>query len=228
MTYFEIFIYSFLWWQILSSCIISAGYHRYFTHKSFNAPVWYEYLVLLLGPLSGAGPILGWAGVHRMHHAYSDTERDPHSPKYKGFWTVLTSSFRVSTIQRKFIKDLLRNKRVMFFYRHHLKIRIVTIVLGAFIFPLEWFFILFITPFVYGNIGYGLINALCHKDGVVRNSVIANLFTGGEGWHVNHHEKSNDWKIGKKWYQWDPGSWFISIIKIGDEDGQVEKQKRIT
>ena len=57
---------------ILSSIVVSAGYHRYFAHRAFKAGVWYEYLVLILGPLSGAGHVLGWVGVHRLHHNHSD------------------------------------------------------------------------------------------------------------------------------------------------------------
>jgi len=205
---------SFIWWQILSSVVISAGYHRYFTHQSYTAPVWYEYIVLLLGPLSGSGHVLGWAGVHRMHHAFSDTEEDPHSPKYKGFWKVFLSTFKVPYIPRKFIRDLLRNKRVMFFYRHHNKIRLGSFLVGLILLPIEWFIIIFITPVLYGYLGFGLINAMCHKNGVVRNSWIANIFTGGEGWHVNHHENSKDWRIGKTWWQWDPGAWIIKLIKV--------------
>lgn len=205
---------SFIWWQLLSALVISAGYHRYFTHKSFEAPVWYEYLVLLLGPLSGAGHVLGWVGVHRMHHAYSDTEEDPHSPKFKGFWKVLTSTFKVQSIPRKFIKDLLRNKRVIWFYKYHIYIRIGLLVLAFLLLPTEYFIIFFITPFFYGHIGFGLINSLCHKDGIVRNSWVANVFTGGEGWHINHHNNSKDWRIGKTWWQWDLGAWFIKMIKV--------------
>lgn len=208
------FFISFVWWQVLSAFAISAGYHRYFTHKSFNAPIWYEYAVLILGPLSGSGHVLGWAGVHRMHHAYSDTEHDPHSPKFKGFWKVFTSTFRVPTIPRKFVKDLIRNKRVMFFYKYHLTIRFSLLIIGALIFPIEWFLVFFISPYIFGHLGFGLINALCHKNGIAQNSWVANIFTAGEGWHENHHKDGKDWRIGKKWYQWDTGAWVIKMVRV--------------
>lgn len=205
---------SFFWWQVLSATVISAGYHRYFAHKSYDAPVWYEYLVLMLGPLSGAGHVLGWVGVHRMHHAYSDTEHDPHSPKFQGFWKVLTSTFRVPHIPRRFIKDMLRNKRIVFFYKNHLYVRLAVLLVGYIVFPLEYFVAFFVAPVFYGYLGFGLINALCHKDGKVRNSALANMFTGGEGWHANHHDRGRDWRIGRTWWQWDPGALWISLIKV--------------
>ena len=204
---------SFIWWFFLSSVVISAGYHRYFSHRSFKVGVWYEYLVLILGPLSGSGSALGWVGVHRMHHNHSDTEKDPHSPKHQPVWRVLTSTFKVPAIRPRHVTDLLKNKRVMWFHKHHRDIRFCTFLFGLSFLPFEWFLVLMIAPMIYGYIGFGLLNTLCHRHENVSNSWIANIFTGGEGWHANHHAKPMDWRIGKKWYEWDPAAWFIRLIK---------------
>ena len=203
---------SVIWWFFLSSVVISAGYHRYFSHRSFKAPVWYEYLVLILGPLSGSGSLLGWVGVHRLHHNHSDTQKDPHSPKHQPVWRVLTSTFKVPAIRPRHVTDLLKNKRVMWFHKHHKEIRLWTLFIGLLL-PIEWYIIFIISPMIYGYIGFGLLNTLCHRHENVSNSWIANILTGGEGWHANHHAKPMDWKIGKKWYEWDPASWFIRLIK---------------
>lgn len=209
----EILIYSFIWWLILSSVVISAGYHRYFSHRAFEAGVWYEYLVLILGPLSGAGPVLGWVGVHRLHHNYSDTPKDPHSPKHQPVWKILTSTFKVPAIKHRHVVDLLKNPRVMWFYKHHHIIRMVTIVGGVIILPGSWWLIFIGLPIFWGYLGFGLLNTICHSGEKVRNSAFVNIFTGGEGWHANHHDRPRDWQIGKKWYEWDPAAWFIRLIK---------------
>lgn len=208
----EILIYSFIWWLLLSSIVVSAGYHRYFAHRAFKAGVWYEYMVLILGPLSGAGHVLGWVGVHRLHHNHSDTPDDPHSPKHQPIWRILTSTFKVPPIKHRHVVDLLKNKRVMWFYKWHQEIRIFTFVLGLLL-PIEWFIILLVLPIFWGYLGFGLLNTLCHSGDGVRNSALVNIFTGGEGWHANHHDKPMDWRIGKKWYEWDPAAWFIRLIK---------------
>lgn len=204
---------SFVWWLWLSATVVSAGYHRFFAHKTFEAPDWYKYYVLILGPLSGSGPVLTWAGAHRMHHAYSDTERDPHSPKHVGKWKVLTSTFRVKSIPRKFIKDLMEDSQVSWFYKNARITLLLTYVAGILLFPLPAFIALFIMPWLWGHIGYGLVNYLCHKDGEPRNSALANILTGGEGWHANHHADSQNYKIGKKWWQIDPGAIWIDAIR---------------
>ena len=206
-------LYSLIWWFFLSSVVISAGYHRYFSHRSFKAPVWFEYLVLALGPLSGSGPVLGWVGVHRLHHNHSDTEKDPHSPKHQPVWRILTSTFKVPAIRPRHVKDMLRNKRVMWFYKHHRDIRFTTFLIGLIVLSFPWFLVLIVSPMIYGYIGFGLLNTLCHSKENVTNSWIANILTGGEGWHANHHHKPMDWQIGKKWYEWDPAAWFIRLIK---------------
>lgn len=211
----EYVIYSFIWWQFLSITVVSSGYHRYFSHRAFKAPVWYEYFVLSLGTLTASGPLLGWAGLHRMHHNHADTEKDPHSPIYKGFWRVITSTFKAPNISHRHVTDLLRNKRVMWFHKHHRNIRFCTFLFGAVFLPFEWFLVLIVSPMVYAYIGFGLINSLCHSmDGSgAKNSYLVNILAAGDGFHKNHHDNPRDWKIGKKWYEVDPGAWFIRLIK---------------
>ena len=208
----ELFFYSYLWWLFIATTAVSSGYHRYFTHKSFQAGAWYEYLVLFLAPFSGSGHALGWVGVHRMHHAFSDTEKDPHSPKYKGYITVLLSRFKVDVIPRAFVKDMIKNKRVMFFYKWHNWIRAAVLIIPFFISPTIWFWFC-VMPFFWGHLGFGSLNAFCHFAGKPRNNFFVNLLTAGEGWHVNHHNQAGSWRIGLKWWQWDPSAWFIRLIK---------------
>jgi stearoyl-CoA desaturase (delta-9 desaturase) len=66
---------------------------------------------------------------------------------------------------------------------------------------------------VWGYIGFGAVNAVCHWKGKPRNNYIVALLTGGEGWHKNHHDKPQAWNLGWKWYEWDPGAWFIRLIR---------------
>ena len=205
----EYVILSFIWWQILSVTVVSSGYHRYFAHRAFNASKWYEYYVLFLGTLTASGPLLGWVGVHRLHHNHTDTENDPHSPRFHGFIPVLTSTFKVKAIKHRVIKDLLRNRRVMWYYRNHMIIRLCTAV-GAFVllsFPM--FLVLFVSPMIYAYIGFGTINAFAHKDGKIFNNHWLNILSAGEGYHNNHHKNPRAWRLGK----YDMSAVFIRMIK---------------
>ena len=207
---------SFVWWQWLSITVVTSGYHRYFAHKSFHAPVWYEVYVLSLGSLTGSGPLLGWAGIHRMHHRHTETEKDPHSPRFVGMWKVLTSTFKAPHIDRRYIRDLMRNKRVMFFFKHHDTIQtwlFIAFLIFAVAISWQWALVFFVSPMIYSYIGFGLINAFAHDADGAKNSQLINILAAGDGFHKNHHDKPSDWKIGKQWHEFDPGAIFIRMIK---------------
>ena len=59
---------------------ITVGFHRYFTHKSFETPRWMVFVLGMLGSMAAQGSILEWTAVHRRHHQHSDKPDDPHSP----------------------------------------------------------------------------------------------------------------------------------------------------
>lgn len=209
------FALSFLWWYVIAIISISGGYHRYYSHKSFRSGKLYEYAVNILGIFSGAGPVLSWAAAHRQHHAYSDTENDPHSYAYKGIFSVYANTWGYGfQIKRKFIKSLMKNDILRWFYKHYFKVNLAIIVVFFLIDPLFMIFG-YAIPVVFAFHGYGLLNVLGHKDKKPYNSWIANILTAGEGWHKNHHNDAANYRIGNKdiWWQFDPTATFIKIIK---------------
>lgn len=206
------FLLSFLWWQIISITAISSGYHRYFSHKSFSTGNWYPWYVQFVALFANPGPVLTWAGAHRMHHAYADTPKDPHSPKYKGLLTVYTSQWGHSAIiERQMLKGLYSTS-TKFFYAHYYKLVIALTSSLLLIDPLLLLF-MYCIPVVLAFHGYGLINTVTHLDGNPKNVWYTNILTGGEGWHNNHHTDSKNWQIGQESWQLDPGAWFIGMIK---------------
>jgi stearoyl-CoA desaturase (Delta-9 desaturase) len=59
---------------------VTVGYHRLFTHRSFQAKRPVQYVFAVLGSMAGQGPLAHWVADHRKHHAHTDEEGDPHSP----------------------------------------------------------------------------------------------------------------------------------------------------
>jgi stearoyl-CoA desaturase (delta-9 desaturase) len=60
---------------------VSAGYHRHFTHGSFEAKRWLRIVLAIAGgSMAVQGPVFHWVAGHRRHHMFSDKEGDPHSP----------------------------------------------------------------------------------------------------------------------------------------------------
>ena len=89
MSIFIMLVLGFLWYQLIAIFGLSIGLHRYFAHRQFKTTKVFETISLFLSMLAFSRSPLGWIGAHRIHHRYSDTNNDPHSPAHKGFWNVL-------------------------------------------------------------------------------------------------------------------------------------------
>ena len=168
---------------------ITRGYHRYLSHREFETTPTIEIVMLYCGLLCGVRSPLTWAGVHRMHHAYSDTPKDPHSPKYMGKWRVFFSLYRIKSIPRKFIKDLLKNPRVMFFHKYGTSIWWAHVIITFFIFGSIAIWVNFLVV-ALSYIGYGVLNTFGHDlEGPV-NRLWINAIAPFEGNHEDHHIES--------------------------------------
>jgi stearoyl-CoA desaturase (Delta-9 desaturase) len=73
---------------LLTMTGIELGFHRYFSHRTFETTRPIRALLLILGSMAGQGSALLWSAVHRWHHAHTDTPGDLHSPTLgrSGVW----------------------------------------------------------------------------------------------------------------------------------------------
>ena len=65
---------------------ITAGYHRFFAHRSYSTSRPFRLVLAILGTSAMQNGPIWWASWHRLHHKHSDTPRDPHSPRLLGIW----------------------------------------------------------------------------------------------------------------------------------------------
>ena len=184
-----ILLYGYLAYWVVAAIGITYGYHRYFSHNSYKTNALGEIILLYFGLLCGGRSALTWAGVHRIHHAHADTDKDPHSPKNYPWYVILFSLWKVKQIPRKYIIDLIRNPRVLFFHKY-----------GKFIFAAHWI----ITPLIFGvnaviinlmlfvlsYVGFGILNFYGHDAKGPANNLLINLVAPFEGNHKDHHEYS--------------------------------------
>jgi stearoyl-CoA desaturase (delta-9 desaturase) len=209
---------------------ITAGYHRFYSHKTYKLNRFAEGVLLYLATMTGQGPALRWAFEHRIHHAYVDTDNDPYTIK-KGFWYahVLWLMEKPRPIEPNFVKDLSKNKMVMFQDKHYLALVILT---NAPVFFLAgWFFQDYTGAFLLAiwtrilalHHSTWFINSLAHmwgsqsfsKEHSAVDNFAVSLLTFGEGYHNYHHTFAMDYRNGIRWYNFDPTKWLIwSLSKL--------------
>ena len=196
MELLTVFILGFLWYQVIAIFGISIGLHRHFAHRQFDVSKIYEVIILFLITLTGARSPLGWIGAHRIHHANADTENDPHSPDIKGFWNIVFNRWTCKNIPRKYIKDVIKNPRIIFFHKYwkhiHLTVAIISLLIG-----LNFFIAFIVIPYVLGFFGYGFFNAAGHKNYKPRTNFWINILSAGEGFHDVHHNNEKLMRLDK-------------------------------
>ena len=193
---------------------VTAGYHRYFSHRSYKLARVPQFLMAFLAETSGQKGVLWWAAHHREHHQFSDTPRDVHSPIQKGFWWAHMGWIMSNDYDEhdpSLIRDYSKFAELRWLDRNYL---VPPALLGAAIFLLGglpvfmWGFVVS-TVFLYH--GTFTINSLAHVWGSrrfdthddSRNNFTLALITMGEGWHNNHHKFMYACRQGLRWWEVD-------------------------
>lgn len=210
---------------------LSAGYHRYFSHKTYKAHPVIESFLLFLSPLLMQSSALRWSYDHRRHHAFVDTDKDPYSIN-KGFWYAHFTwmMFKQEEIDPKLVQDLLKNPRVRFQHRYIAPLMFgsniaVGLIVGYLLndYVGAFFMAVGLRLFLSHHMTW-FINSLAHTWGdrpfcqeqTAVNNVICALLTFGEGYHNYHHVFAKDYRNGVRWFHFDPTKWVIWLLsKVG-------------
>lgn len=214
---------------VVAGMATTAGYHRLFSHRSYEASLAVRVWLLIVGLLGLQGSALEWSIDHRAHHKYVDRDKDPYSIK-KGFWfahILWIFKTRPRDWRPSHNVDLFRDKYVFFQHRYFMALAIaMNFVLPTAIAGIFWgdalggFLIAGFLRLVFTHHSTFFINSLCHFSGsqpysdkhTARDNAITAFFTWGEGYHNFHHEFANDYRNGVRWYQYDPGKWAIKLM----------------
>lgn len=211
---------SFLVFQIILVAGVSAGLHRFLSHKSFSTYPIVEKIMILLSVPATLGTPVAWVGTHRLHHAYSDSIKDPHSPKFLGFLKSYFHIWKHFSIPSNIVKDVVRNKTAAFVHKHYLKILLTFIVLLYIIDPLVGI-IVYSIPAVFLFHSTAITNAVNHSvgyrnyqtDDASTNILLAGWLIGGEGFHNNHHNNPSLPYFSHKKIEFDLTWQFIKLIR---------------
>jgi stearoyl-CoA desaturase (delta-9 desaturase) len=201
---------------------ITAGYHRYFAHRSYRLNRFWQ-LVFAFGGATAAqkGP-LWWAGHHRAHHKFADTERDIHSPK-AGFWWshvgwIMSDAYGPTPYDD--IKDYARYPELRWLNRHDWvapwSLAIACFLVGGWSGLVVGFFgatvVLWHSTFLVNSVAHVFGRRRYDTPDTSRNSVLVALLTAGEGWHNNHHRYQSSARQGFRWWQVDTTYYVLWLL----------------
>ena len=201
--------------------------HRYAAHGSFKMNKFWERFFFLFTYITQGSSYLSpkaYAIMHRMHHAYTDTEKDPHSPSFSS--NIFSMMWRTKkiyteivkekvTIESRFQKNLPEWRTFERWANSNLSRLLWVLAYFAFFFIFStsaWWFLLFPLVIIMGPLHGAIINWFAHKYGYTNfkvNNTSQNLFSVdilmlGESYHNNHHKYPSSVNFGRRWHELDP------------------------
>lgn len=220
---------------------VTIGYHRLFTHRSFEAPRPVRAVLAILGAMALEGPVIKWAAQHRSHHQHSDAPGDPHSPHLhegdgllamlRGLWHAHVGwifSPDPPGLYR-YAQDLLADRLLRVITTLYPLWIVLSLLIPAAIAGLitqSWTgaFLGFLwggaaRVFLVHHITWS-INSVCHFWGSQpfrshdhsRNNLLFGFLAMGEGWHNNHHAFPTSARHGLAWWQFDLSYYIIRAM----------------
>lgn len=224
-----------LGFYVIRMFAITAFFHRYLSHKTFQTSRIVQFIFILIGTMSAQRGPLWWAAHHRYHHRFTDTEQDPHSST-QGFWYSHIGWFLNDhnfKIRKEVVKDWLKYPELVWLDRFSLPVVLLTAVtiygLGEWLavaYPqlettgpqlLVWGFVISTVLLIHATL---CINSLAHLYGSrdfdttdqSRNNFFLSIITLGEGWHNNHHYYAGSTRQGFYWWQIDVTYYVLKIL----------------
>jgi stearoyl-CoA desaturase (delta-9 desaturase) len=201
---------------------ITAGYHRYFAHRSYRLARFPQFVLAFLGTTAAQKGPLWWAGHHRSHHRFTDADGDPHSPRDGRFWShagwILCDKY--NRTDRDAIKDFTRYPELVWLDKHDW--------IGPWALAIGCYFIAGWSGVLIGFFGSTVllwhttfsVNSWTHLVGrrryattdTSRNSWFVALLTCGEGWHNNHHHYAASARQGFFWWELDMTYYALKVL----------------
>lgn len=237
MVEFLIAFVFFYWWNGTG---VTVGYHRLLSHRSIRCTKAFEYFFVLGGYLTYQGSPIWWSAIHRAHHRFAETEKDPHSPRqglaHALYGWMLLGKYPDHIDPKVSCPDLVKDPIYKLLEcRGNLPMAsLLNLVINIMFRAGLWFFLgwqvalaSLITSIMVFQVPL-MLNVICHfpnlgyKNFVTNDDGVNVWWVGwlglGEGWHNNHHAFPGSAQTGLRWFEFDV-SWHT--IQVGKLLGQV-------
>lgn len=197
---------------ILAGYTTSVIMHRQISHRQFEYKnKFFKYFSYFTIVISGQGTPIGWAAVHRQHHKYPDTERDPQNPKVVGRLRTFFSWYKLDNVDQQMLKDLITDKEMLFMHRYTGTLFTIWVSFVWLLFPDHALMITALIPLLcscwvgYVNSGPGHSE---ENDQLKAKNLSPEMLFWGEAYHRNHHLDTSRIKMGR----YDIGYYVIKLI----------------
>lgn len=221
--------------------------HRYAAHGAFTmSRGWERFFFVLTFIFQGSSYLStrAYALMHRMHHAYADTERDPHSPSFsKNIFDMMWKTYKIYAgiydgsikVDPKFSKNVPDWASFDRFAGHNL-VRIawagVYVIIYAAYATSPWLWLLLPVQILMSPVHGAVVNWFAHKFGyenfkmrnTAENLLMVDFLMLGESYHNNHHKHPSSVNFGFRWHEIDP-IYYIILLLNGLGVIKVPKQK---
>jgi stearoyl-CoA desaturase (Delta-9 desaturase) len=209
---------------------VTAGYHRYFAHRTYQTSRIGQFLLALIAQSTTQRGVLWWSAIHRHHHLHSDTELDVHSRSQHGFWySHMGWVFARQNDRPDYsnVHDLQQYPELIWLDRYPYFLPMLVVILPSWLIA-GWSGVIvgfcWSTTVLY-HVTFA-INSMGHAHGTQpyvtgdesRNSFWLALATMGEGWHNNHHAYQSSTRVGFRRGEVDIG---YAILKLLSRVGLV-------
>jgi len=201
-------------------------HHRYSAHRMFTmTPFWEKVFFILSIVFQGASYLSprAYGVLHRMHHAFADTEKDPHSPKFsKGLMDMMLKTKHIynailrhqHNTENRFLKNLPEWEnadRVGDYWPVRIMWGVLYTMFYIFVAPPWYMYLLLPIHYFMGPIHGAIINYFAHLIGYVshkledtsKNLLFFDFLMLGESYHNNHHKHSSNPNFGHRWHEFD-------------------------
>jgi stearoyl-CoA desaturase (Delta-9 desaturase) len=201
----------------------TAGFHRYFAHRSFRTGRAFQFVLALLGTTAMQNGPIWWASWHRRHHKYVDTPADPHSPRVYGFWYAHVAWVfdpKNDETDLSNVRDLTRFPELRLLDRFAWVPLVAYALLCYAIAGFAGVVWGFVVSTIAANHAVFCINSLAHMWGsrrydtpdTSRNNPLLAALTLGEGWHNNHHFHMSSARQGFFWWEVDITYYTLKLL----------------
>lgn len=218
--------WAFIFYCLISGLGVAVGFHRYFSHRAFKTSQVWDQLMLYFGCLACHGNPFFWVALHNgLHHRYSDTDKDPHSPIH-GLWHAYQGyafTLDPKSVPLKAGAGFLRQSSWQWSVRYYHKVLWMSWIIAGLISPTllvglavaqVWAIHQEATVNLLGHIsGFGAYRNFDTKDLSVNRNLLG-LITWGQALHNNHHHAPNKYDFGSiRWYEFDPCRIWVALIR---------------